>query len=263
MAVRSLLCPSCAAPIQFEQTADRLSCPYCRTPLAVDRSGSAATLLADRIAGSIQDNSRQTRSAIDSGTAVTQAELRRLQLAQDLSTAQIRLGHVQSEIRAIQRLPVNRVTREQLGELRQQEVRIGQRIRSLDAAINPLGGTVDEIPPKTAQRGRGNLPWLLLSPQGRIGRGQFWLGSALLFGALFLIEVLSPAVEQGQTLPPQVVAALLVLLWSAFALTAKRYHDLGKASWWVLVILIPMIGPLWMLYETGFRAGEIGPNRYG
>ena len=44
---------------------------------------------------------------------------------------------------------------------------------------------------------------------------------------------------------------------------AKRWHDLDKSEWMVLVNLIPIIGGIYALINTGFIRGVRGSNRYG
>jgi uncharacterized membrane protein YhaH (DUF805 family)/uncharacterized Zn finger protein (UPF0148 family) len=260
MSVRSLTCPSCAAPVQVLPNTGRVQCPYCTTPLVVEQTGAEATLqLAERI----ETSTLQTRDAIESGTAVTQAELRRLQLSHELSAAQLRLAGLQGEIRAIQRLPSSGVTRRQLQDLHQQETQILQQIHGLNQALNPGVVAVHANPPtpKAAFSGK-SLAALFFSPAGRIGRGQFWLGVAIVFVVFLLLVALIPSPEEG-TGSPLAGFAVLALMWCSFAVAAKRYHDLDKAAWWSLVILIPVIGWVWIVIDAGLRPGTPGPNRYG
>jgi uncharacterized membrane protein YhaH (DUF805 family) len=56
---------------------------------------------------------------------------------------------------------------------------------------------------------------------------------------------------------------MLVFLYPTLAVYAKRWHDRGKSGWWTLILLIPIIGPLWALIECGFLRGTEGPNQYG
>ena len=49
----------------------------------------------------------------------------------------------------------------------------------------------------------------------------------------------------------------------SLAVWAKRWHDRGKSGWWNLIALIPIIGPIWALVESGFLKGDCGSNRYG
>ncbi|MGQ0485996.1 MAG: DUF805 domain-containing protein [Hyphomicrobiales bacterium] len=59
------------------------------------------------------------------------------------------------------------------------------------------------------------------------------------------------------------IILVVVFLWPTLAIYAKRWHDRGKSGWWMLIILIPLIGPIWVLIELGFLRGTKGPNHYG
>jgi len=61
---------------------------------------------------------------------------------------------------------------------------------------------------------------------------------------------------------PLLVIAL-VFLYPALAIYTKRWHDRGKSGWWSLILLIPLIGPIWFLVECGCLRGTEGPNEYG
>jgi uncharacterized membrane protein YhaH (DUF805 family) len=53
---------------------------------------------------------------------------------------------------------------------------------------------------------------------------------------------------------------VLISTWSSFAVTAKRFHDFGKPTYYALISLI--IGPILLLILACFRS-DPGPNRYG
>src|SRR5262249_39932046 len=53
------------------------------------------------------------------------------------------------------------------------------------------------------------------------------------------------------------------LFWSAFVLASKRLHDVGKSSWWLGWILLPVFGPLYLFWQLLFRRGIRKRNRYG
>jgi uncharacterized membrane protein YhaH (DUF805 family) len=55
----------------------------------------------------------------------------------------------------------------------------------------------------------------------------------------------------------------LVFFYPTYAIYTKRWHDRGKSGWWSLIVLVPIIGPLWMFIECGFLGGEDGSNTYG
>ncbi len=52
-------------------------------------------------------------------------------------------------------------------------------------------------------------------------------------------------------------------IWVGLAVSVKRWHDRNKSGWWVLIVLIPIIGGIWALIELGFLPGTEGPNAYG
>ena len=45
--------------------------------------------------------------------------------------------------------------------------------------------------------------------------------------------------------------------------TAKRLHDTGKSSRWLLVGVVPLLGPLYLLYVLLLKGGTRKRNRYG
>jgi uncharacterized membrane protein YhaH (DUF805 family) len=106
-------------------------------------------------------------------------------------------------------------------------------------------------------------PWrIFLDPRGRISRRTYWLYgvAALLAGAALLHALLGIA---RVPLPFSEHLVNLVMLWPAIAVSAKRWHDRNRSAWWVLVVLIPVVGWLWSLVDNGFMRGTAGPNRFG
>lgn len=108
---------------------------------------------------------------------------------------------------------------------------------------------------------RPSLHWLLFSFRGRIGRWQFWQ-----FIALEALVVLggNTAVKLFSLPAPDVnMDVALVLLYPQLAVLTKRWHDRGRSAWWLLVLLIPVLGSAWTLLECGFLGGTPAPNRFG
>jgi uncharacterized membrane protein YhaH (DUF805 family) len=105
----------------------------------------------------------------------------------------------------------------------------------------------------------------MFSPQGRIGRLQWWLGG---FAQLLLAAPFALLIGWGMAIqnPFIVLGSLLflpVLVWSGACLTVKRLHDHDKSGWWLLIYVIPIIGAIWQLIECGLMAGTSGDNDYG
>lgn len=59
------------------------------------------------------------------------------------------------------------------------------------------------------------------------------------------------------------VVWLAFMAWIKIALQVKRWHDLGKSGWMVLVNLVPILGILYSLFHVGFVKGVSGPNAFG
>ena len=258
MAVVREICPSCSAPIDVPSNVSRLKCPYCSTPLVITREDGTVALA----------QAQQVTDAIQAGNLVTQAELRGLQINQEISVAEMRLANIQSEIRLIERAPQDRVARAQLKDLRTEEATLQRHLAELQAELNPTpGGTTikESVTHPSAYRppaqGWRYWIWLLFSLSGRLSRGRFWLGTVL---ALVLIGLTGlPAGKTDANLSPGASLAVLVFLWISLAVAVKRYHDRNKSGWWVLIGLIPLIGPFWQLIELGFLPGTPSANRYG
>jgi uncharacterized membrane protein YhaH (DUF805 family) len=104
--------------------------------------------------------------------------------------------------------------------------------------------------------------WLLFSFEGRINRGKFWLGIVILWAVVWVLALVA-GVADSAFLWWLIAVLGIILIWPSLALSIKRWHDRNKSGWWVLIGLVPIIGGLWALIETGFLPGTVGPNEYG
>jgi uncharacterized membrane protein YhaH (DUF805 family) len=98
--------------------------------------------------------------------------------------------------------------------------------------------------------------------RGRIPRKIFWLyGVAVPIGLGAYVHALLGIMG----LREQALEGLLnlVLLWSALAVSAKRWHDRDKSGWWALLQFVPVLGWIWTLVENGLLRGTAGRNRFG
>ncbi|MPZ30005.1 MAG: DUF805 domain-containing protein [Rhodospirillales bacterium] len=116
---------------------------------------------------------------------------------------------------------------------------------------------------------------LLFSFQGRANRAKFWL---VALGIVVVEVILFAAILGGAAMsgdPEEIASAIgpvagvvifvfvVIATWISIAVAVKRYHDRDKSGWWVLIVLVPIIGGLWYLIECGFLRGTPGPNSYG
>jgi uncharacterized membrane protein YhaH (DUF805 family) len=109
---------------------------------------------------------------------------------------------------------------------------------------------------------------LLLSFEGRIGRKTWWLASL----ALTVVVLVAQAIPIGLGFVSESLATaglvvslvvMLAALWALLALQAKRWHDLDKSAWWILINLVPAVGGLYALVMLGFVEGNDGLNQFG
>jgi uncharacterized membrane protein YhaH (DUF805 family) len=106
-------------------------------------------------------------------------------------------------------------------------------------------------------------PWrMFLDPRGRIGRRDFWLYGVLAISGLTLLLHALLGIA-GMAMGPREHFVNVLLLWPAVAVSAKRWHDRDRSGWWVLLVLVPVVGWLWTLVVNGFLRGTAGPNRFG
>ncbi|MCX7365134.1 MAG: DUF805 domain-containing protein [Alphaproteobacteria bacterium] len=116
---------------------------------------------------------------------------------------------------------------------------------------------------------------LLFSFSGRINRAKFWLVALgmwvvmMVIFAVVLAPVFTAADPQAAMASMGAVTGIILLLvyivalWIGLATQVKRWHDRNKSGWWVLIALVPLVGPFWFLIECGFLKGTTGPNQYG
>jgi uncharacterized membrane protein YhaH (DUF805 family) len=100
---------------------------------------------------------------------------------------------------------------------------------------------------------------LLFGFAGRVRRTTFWWYGILLWIAFTVLYVFLDA-TLGVT---STLILYPVFFWIAAALAVKRMHDRGKSPFWLLVALLPVIGPLWLFVELGLLRGTPHENQYG
>src|SRR5690606_4018731 len=100
---------------------------------------------------------------------------------------------------------------------------------------------------------------------GRARRKEYWM--FLLFNIIFAIAAMLLDNALGLVIAPMPYGPLymlymLAVLIPGLAVGVRRLHDLGKSGWWLLIILIPLIGAIWLLVLF-VTEGTRGPNQYG
>jgi uncharacterized membrane protein YhaH (DUF805 family) len=107
--------------------------------------------------------------------------------------------------------------------------------------------------------------------QGRATRPEFWwwvLFVMLLNVATGIIDrtIIWPGLGFGMhdmtTGQPLSLIVALVLIIPGLCVTVRRFHDIDRSGWWLLIILIPIIGVLVYLFWVT-RPSTDGDNRFG
>jgi uncharacterized membrane protein YhaH (DUF805 family) len=100
---------------------------------------------------------------------------------------------------------------------------------------------------------------------GRARRKEFWF--FLLFDLFFGFALVGADVVLG-TYSNQFKIGLLsgvyqlALVVPSLAVLVRRLHDIGLSGWWILIGLIPFLGPLALLVLAAFPS-QPGQNGYG
>ena len=90
--------------------------------------------------------------------------------------------------------------------------------------------------------------------QGRAQRSEFWWFALFTFVVAVLLGVVS-----------DVLAGLfsLAVLLPSIGVAVRRLHDVDRTGWWYLLVLIPLIGPLILIFAFFIHRGTAGANRFG
>ncbi len=100
---------------------------------------------------------------------------------------------------------------------------------------------------------------------GRARRSEYWYFT--LFNFVFIMLAMIADNLFGTTIPNlpygvfYCLYALFVIL-PGWAVSVRRLHDVGKSGWFLLIVLIPLIGAIWLFVLT-VTEGDSGDNDYG
>ena len=140
---------------------------------------------------------------------------------------------------------------------------------SATGSMNPYQSPsypIDRYPTNAARPDWRGIPWLLFSFDGRIPRRVFWgtsiITTLVYYAAVFLI-VIAVGDDDFESGSFAILPLYVLMIWISLAISVKRWHDRDKSGWWVLIGMVPVIGPLWQFIETGCLRGTVGRNQYG
>jgi FAD/FMN-containing dehydrogenase len=103
------------------------------------------------------------------------------------------------------------------------------------------------------------VSYLLFTTRGRINRLTYWAASIFIWSTFYvlfnLIEFIISYTATWVIYP--------LLFFALFATAIKRLHDTNKSGIWLCLALIPILGPVVLIYLLGFKRGSIQSNRFG
>lgn len=94
--------------------------------------------------------------------------------------------------------------------------------------------------------------------EGRSNRGEYWWA----FLAILLISMGLSAIDAMLGIQLLGATFSLATLVPGIALGVRRFHDIDKSGWWLLIGLIPVVGFLVLIYFF-VQPPTPGPNRFG
>lgn len=99
---------------------------------------------------------------------------------------------------------------------------------------------------------------------GRARRREFWLFTLVLFLASIVVTIFDSAVFGTAATgygPTYLVFAVATFIPS-LAVTVRRLHDTGRSGWWLLLLLVVLVGWI-VLFVFWVQDSKPGANAYG
>jgi uncharacterized membrane protein YhaH (DUF805 family) len=104
---------------------------------------------------------------------------------------------------------------------------------------------------------KGLLDWTRW--RGRLRRRDFlarMVLAAVVFAVLFVFLERVAGYESTLLLYPPYFVVLA-------SLCVRRLHDQARSAWWLLVMIVPLLGPLILAWRLLLTRGTHGANQYG
>ena len=99
---------------------------------------------------------------------------------------------------------------------------------------------------------------------GRADRKEYWMFILLniIFSTIAVILDNAFAIAfKGMVYRPIYALYVLGIIVPGLAVSVRRLHDIGKSGWTYLIVLIPIVGPIWLLILMATDS-ESGDNEY-
>ena len=94
---------------------------------------------------------------------------------------------------------------------------------------------------------------------GRAGRAEFWWFELANLIITVVLSILGRATDVFNVIGFAYAIAVLV---PSVAVGIRRLHDTDRSGWWLLIVLVPLVGVIVLLVFLASQ-GTPGPNQYG
>lgn len=103
------------------------------------------------------------------------------------------------------------------------------------------------------------VSYLLFTIRGRIDRLTYWIAAIFIWTTFYILfNALAFFISYAAT-----GIIYPILFWALTATGIKRLHDCNLSGKWLLLVLLPVLGPVALIYLLGFKKGNPITNRYG
>lgn len=93
--------------------------------------------------------------------------------------------------------------------------------------------------------------------RGRASRSEYWWFALFVAIVDFVFRIIDNVI--GNPILGSLVS--LALLLPGLAVAARRLHDTDRSAWWLLLILVPVVG--WIVLLVFYVLPSTGPNAHG
>jgi uncharacterized membrane protein YhaH (DUF805 family) len=100
---------------------------------------------------------------------------------------------------------------------------------------------------------------------GPARRREYWVFSLLSIAimiALLVVDVMLGMMNAEAGIGLLSGLYTLAIFVPSLAVGVRRLHDTGRSGWWMLLLLVPLVGSLWLLVLM-LLDGERSPNQFG
>ena len=100
--------------------------------------------------------------------------------------------------------------------------------------------------------------------QGRARRKAYWMFALFNIIAIIVLGVIEGAIGLSGQSGYGILTGLysLAIILPGLAVAVRRLHDTGRSGWWILIGLVPLVGPI-VLLVFFVQDSQPGSNQYG